>query len=124
MRYVVGPAGSIPPGSVKVVRPSPERGAIGVFNVGGEFFALRDRCPHMDAPLCSAGTITGTSRPVAREDGVAEVEWVREGEIVACPWHRWEFEIRTGRTVIPSRRRVRSYAVHIEDDTVILELGR
>ena len=118
MRYVVGPARSIPEGTVRVVHPDQEPAGIGVFNVDGEFYALRNRCPHMDGPLCSAGTITGTSRARVRADGVPEVEWERDGEIIACPWHRWEFEIRTGRTVFPSRRRVRRYPVTVEPPAV------
>jgi nitrite reductase/ring-hydroxylating ferredoxin subunit len=121
MRFIVGPTSSIPDGTVRVVHPTPGPG-IGVFNVGGEFFALRNGCPHMNGPLC-AGTITGTSTAHSRADGVAQVGWERDGEIIACPWHRWEFEIRTGRTVFPSRRRARTYPVRVEEELVILELG-
>ena len=137
MRFVVGPPSSIPEGTVRVIHPQPGPG-IGVFNVGGDFFALLNRCPHMDGPLC-AGTITGTSHAVTRADGRPQVGWERDGEIIACPWHRWEFEIRTGRTVFPSRRRVQRYPVsveaaerlragaqtfpvHVEDELVVVEL--
>lgn len=120
MRFAVGPLASIPAGTVRVVEPDGPPG-IGVFNVGGELFALRNRCPHMDGPLC-AGRITGTSRAGRRPDGVPHVIWEREGEIVACPWHQWEFDIRTGRTAFPSKWRVRSYPVHVEDGTVFLDL--
>lgn len=116
MRFVVGPASSIPVGGVRIVHPRPGPG-IGVFNVAGEFFALQNRCPHMDGPLC-AGTITGTSHAWTRADGVPQVGWEREGEVIACPWHRWEFEIRTGRTIFPSRRRARRYEVTVEPGSV------
>lgn len=40
----------IPPGERKIVEIAGR--SIGVFNLGGEFFALRNRCPHQGGPLC------------------------------------------------------------------------
>lgn len=85
--------------------------SIGVFNVHGEFHAVRNRCPHKGAPLClglAKGLVTG-SQPY-------EYEITREGEILRCPWHGWEFDLQTGRSVFnPHRLRVKSYAVSVED---------
>jgi 3-phenylpropionate/trans-cinnamate dioxygenase ferredoxin subunit len=39
----------------------------------------------------------------------------REGEILCCPWHGWEFDITTGRAIFdPETTRVRSYPVAVE----------
>jgi 3-phenylpropionate/trans-cinnamate dioxygenase ferredoxin subunit len=39
----------------------------------------------------------------------------RGGEILRCPWHGWEFDLRDGRSVVdPERTRVRSYPVEVE----------
>lgn len=85
--------------------------SIGVFNVHGEFFALRSSCPHQGAPLCR-GKVTGTtvaSRPF-------EVDYERDGEIIKCPWHGWEFDITSGRSVFnPHKVRVRTYDVTVEE---------
>lgn len=121
MRYVVGPVDEIPPGTVKIVHPEPGGAGIGVFNVGGEFHALRNICPHMGAPLCQ-GLIRGTAEASVRPDGSHEIEWVRDGEIVACPWHGWEFEIKTGRTVFMSRSRVKHYDVSLEQPEAVAGL--
>jgi nitrite reductase/ring-hydroxylating ferredoxin subunit len=44
-----------------------------------------------------------------------EYAWAREGEILRCPWHGWEFDITTGRSVFnPHTTRVRSYEVTVE----------
>jgi nitrite reductase (NADH) small subunit len=123
MRFVVGAVSEIAPGEIKIVFPDGSEEGIGVFNVDGDFFALRNVCPHMGAPLCR-GTVTGTAEAVPRDDGVEEVTWTRAGEIVACPWHHWEFEIKTGRTIFPSRSRVRRYPVSLESAEVAARLQR
>ncbi len=46
----------------------------------------------------------------------------REGEILKCPWHQWEFDIRTGRALYDETLRVRTYDVRIEGDEVVLKL--
>jgi nitrite reductase/ring-hydroxylating ferredoxin subunit len=111
-RYVVGRASEIPPGSVRIVMVQNPQG-IGVFNVSGRFFALKNVCPHQGGPLC-LGPITGTTRAVHHKGGPPESEWIRDGEIVRCPWHRWEFDIATGKTVFESRMRVAKYRVTVD----------
>ena len=106
--YVVATVGEIPPGGRKIVEVAGR--SIGVFNVGGAFFALRNRCPHQGGPLCQ-GPLAGaavSSRP-------GEYEYVRDGEILRCPWHGWEFDVRTGQSWFdPARLRVRTYEVTVE----------
>jgi nitrite reductase/ring-hydroxylating ferredoxin subunit len=105
----------LPPGSRKlvVVNETP----IGVFNVHGDYFALRSSCPHQGAPLCK-GKITGTTTA----DRPFEVGYAREGEIIKCPWHGWEFDIKSGESVFnPHKVKVRTYDVTVEDDTVAEE---
>ena len=44
-----------------------------------------------------------------------EYIWGREGEIVRCPWHGWEFDILTGRSIFnPHKMRVKAYEVTVE----------
>jgi 3-phenylpropionate/trans-cinnamate dioxygenase ferredoxin subunit len=113
-KYAVARVGDIAPGDRLVVTLDDGR-SIGVFNVGGTFYALRNICPHQGAPLCEAGVVTGTARPVRTASGALRTEWIREGEILRCPWHKWEFELATGETIFDSRWRVRTYEVSVED---------
>ena len=97
--HVVARVGELPPGGRKIVKLG--KRSIGVFNVRGSFFALRNVCPHQGAPLC-LGKITGTM--AASEPG--EYSRERDGEIIVCPWHAWEFDLTTGRSVFnPHQRR-------------------
>jgi nitrite reductase/ring-hydroxylating ferredoxin subunit len=107
-RHIIGKVGELPPGERKVVEA--EGRSIGVFNVGGNFYGLRNSCPHQAAPLC-LGSVKGMTMP----SKPGEYAWAREGEILRCPWHGWEFDITTGRSVFnPHKMRVRSYEVTVE----------
>ena len=114
MRYVVGHESEFQPGSVHVIEIGNPRG-IGVFNVGGRLYALKNLCPHQGGPLCQ-GVITGTAEGRLPEKGPPQHAWVREGEIIRCPWHRWEFEIATGKTVFRSKMRVATYRVLVKEN--------
>jgi nitrite reductase (NADH) small subunit len=118
-RYVVGKLAELPPGSMKLV-PVGKFG-VGVYNVGGEFYALTNYCPHRGGPLC-AGRLIGWA---VEGDQPWEVIWTREGEIVRCPWHQWEFDIATGSAIVYQGTQrpysIRMYPVRVEDDEVVLE---
>ena len=92
-RYVVGAVDDIPPGSRKVILVNGRE--IGVFNVNGEFFAVLNRCPHQGGPLCS-GRQTGFL--VAPTPG--DYQLSRPGEVIRCPWHGWEFDLRSRSIVV------------------------
>src|SRR5437762_3337662 len=91
---------------------------IGLYRVAGTYHALADRCPHRGAPLC-AGTI-GT--PIETDGPTLTVGQRRS--IGRCPWHKWEFEIATGRSLVDNRLRVRRYAVRLDGDDVVVTLDR
>ena len=114
-RYVVAAADEIPPGERKIVTVAGR--TIGIFNLGGEFFALRNRCPHQGGPLCQ-----GKTWGVLQARAPGEIAYSRAGEVLTCPWHAWEFDIRTGQSwCSPERLRVRSYEVHVEPGSAIAD---
>jgi 3-phenylpropionate/trans-cinnamate dioxygenase ferredoxin subunit len=109
-RHVVGRVSELPPGSRKIVEVGDGGRTVGVFNVNGQYHALLNRCPHQAAPLCR-GAIKGMAMPSAP----GEYVWDREGEILRCPWHGWEFDLTNGRSIFnPHKLRVRTYAVTVE----------
>ena len=115
MRFVVGKAEEIPPGSRKIVRVAGR--SIGVFNVAGEFYAIRNRCPHQGAPLCE-GKLWGA----LKSDVPGSFEYNPVKDIIACIQHGWEFSVRTGQSWCdPKRLRVRAYQVAIENPDAVGE---
>jgi nitrite reductase (NADH) small subunit len=108
-RHVVAEVADIPPGERLIV--TLDGRSIGVFNVSGRFYAVRNRCPHQGGPLC-LGALVG----LATAERPGAISYTREGEILRCPWHGWEFDLATGRSVFdPTRTRVKSYPVEVEE---------
>jgi len=104
----------IRPGERRLVEV--EGRSIGLFNVHGDFLAVLNVCPHELAPVCQ-GRLGGTTLP----SRPGEFVWGREGEILACPWHGWEFDLRSG-ACLTDKRRVRTYHVDVDDGDVYVTL--
>jgi nitrite reductase (NADH) small subunit len=108
--HVVCRVADLPPGSRRLLELDGRE--IGVFNIAGEFFAFRNRCPHEGGPLC-LGKVRGTLLP----SQPGEYIWGLDGEILVCPWHGWEFHVRSGRSMFdPIRWRARPYRVTVEPE--------
>lgn len=113
-RHIICRVEELQPGQRRVLEIGGR--SIGVFNVGGEYYALRNLCPHRSAPLC-----LGRVRPFVTPGDGAYPAHEREGEVLKCPWHQWEFDIKSGQALFDSRLRVRTFSVTIEADQVIVE---
>ena len=114
-KHVVATVAEIPPGQRKLVtvRGRP----IAVFNLSGEFFGLFNRCPHQGGPMCE-GVLTG----LIESDDPGRYQYSRAGEILRCPWHGWEFDVRTGQSYCePERIQVRSYPVEVAAGQRVVE---
>ncbi len=92
-------------------------GQLPIFNIGGEFFGLFNRCPHQGGSLCD-GRLTG----LLRSPQPGQFRYTRQGEILRCPWHGWEFDIRTGQSYCgPEKIRTRAYPVEVEPGRSVVE---
>ena len=111
--HVVGRVEDIPPGSSKFV-PVGKFG-VGVYNVDGEFRAVTNYCPHRGGPLC-----VGKRYPVIESKEPYEFETSGTDEILKCPWHGWEFDLRDGMAEVGGKR-IRLHAVRVADGMVYLE---
>lgn len=91
----VASVGELPAGSCKAVEVNGR--TIALFNVGGQVFALDNTCLHQGGPLG---------------------EGMLEGEVVTCPWHMWEYNVRTGEKVGSPSLRVAAYPVEVEGNDI------
>ncbi len=110
-KHVVCRTDELPPGERKIVEVAGR--SIGVFNIGGTYYALRNLCPHKGAELCR-GRLTG----LMLGENPQELRYERVGEVLRCPWHGWEFDVKTGKMVIQPGMRVKTYDVSVEEVSV------
>jgi len=90
----------LPPGQATEV--TVEGQPIALFNVGGTFHALVNRCPHRGGPL-GQGFLDGVE--------------------VSCPWHNWTFNVTTGENVVSAEMKVSRHEVKVEDGHVFVKVG-
>ena len=89
---------------------------IGVISADDAFFAVHDRCPHQPADICQ-GTVSGTFLPSAPH----ELVYGKPQCVIRCPWHGWEFDLETGRSLLePDRFGLKVYPVTVDGGTVFL----
>ena len=69
---------------------------LALYNVGGEFHAIENFCPHKGAPLADGQLC---------------------GPIIECDWHGWRFDVRTGHC-LSNATSVESYPVIVEDGMI------
>lgn len=75
---------------------------IALFNVDGSYYALGAVCPHEGGPL---------------QDG--EVN----GETIICPWHAYDFHVKTGECSVDPELRVMTFIVKTEGNDVLIEVA-
>ncbi len=92
--------------------------SLGLFRVGGQFRAVLNHCPHEGAPICR-GTVRGTTLPSVP----GTFRWGRENEILACPWHGWEFALDSGQC-LTDRRRLATFPTEVAADGTLYVLMR
>ena len=108
-KHIAAKVEDIPPGTRVSVEVAGRK--VAIFNVDGEYFGLRDACPHMGGML-SEGVVIGLVE--ANKPGC--YSYSRGGEIVRCPWHGWEFDLRTGKSRFdPKRWKTHSYDIEVGD---------
>lgn len=79
---------------------------LAIVRLGAEFFALADRCPHGGARLSG-----GRFASVVESDGPGDYRLCRKDEMIRCPWHGWEYDVRTGQSWSdPKATRTRAFA--------------
>jgi len=114
-KYVVASVSEIPVGGRKLVDVKGRK--IVLFNLAGEFYAISDKCPHQGGSLFK-GQLTGFVS--SKEPG--EYTYSRKGEVIRCPWHSWEYDIRTGKSWCDPRRiQARKFEVSVEPGATLVE---
>ena len=97
--FVVASTQELKPGSGKVAEINGQ--SIAIFNVEGTYYATDNTCLHRGGPL-----------------GEGELE----GEVVTCPWHAWQFNVKTGISVNNPSACVKTFPIKVEGNDVKISL--
>ena len=99
VRHVVGPLAEIPPGEGRAYPVDGRQ--VAVFRLrSGDLRALDAVCPHRGGPLADGQT---------------------DADVVVCPLHAHVFDLTSG-ACRSGQADVASYAVHVEDEQVVVVL--
>jgi len=114
-RVTVGKADEFAVGKFRIVEV--EGREIGIARLtSGEFRAVRNHCPHKGAPVCK-GIIGGTWLPC----DVGEMVYGRDGEVLVCPWHGYEFDLNTGFELYQKDpNKLLMYPVTVEQGSIVV----
>ncbi|TLY43859.1 MAG: Rieske 2Fe-2S domain-containing protein [Nitrospirae bacterium] len=91
----VAGAGDVAPGSGVVAEVKGQ--SVAVFNVDGTYYVIDNTCVHRGGPL-----------------GEGELE----GDTVTCPWHGWQYDVKSGKSINNPSACVKSYQVMVEGSDV------
>ncbi len=93
---------------------------VGIFKLGGEFYAWENRCPHLDGPACQ-GRLLPCYVEALNEDKTSRGREYSEGDMnIVCPWHGFEFDIRTGRHPTNKNVRLKAVPMLVEGDDIVV----
>jgi nitrite reductase/ring-hydroxylating ferredoxin subunit len=96
---------------------------VGIFNIDGEYHAYPNWCPHQGAPLCE-GPVNGTiETSFDKESLETDFSWGRDGEMLTCPWHGFEFDLTSGACRSDKKYSLREYPTRVEDGYVVVSLS-
>ena len=96
----LAPVADCPPGAA-VELVAGDR-IVALFNVEGTLYALDGVCPHQGGPL-GQGELTGC--------------------IVTCPWHGWQFDLRSGQHQLSTQIVQPRFDVRVEGEWILVDLG-
>jgi nitrite reductase (NADH) small subunit len=99
-----------------------DRFEVAVFKLDGAFFAYLNHCPHMGGPVCQGKMIAKVDEIIADDRTSRGMAFSKTRLHIVCPWHGYEFDIRTGVHPGNARARLRKVAVAVSEGDVIVDV--
>ncbi len=95
---------------------------VGVFRVDGELVAWRNHCPHAGGPVCQGTMMQGVEERLDENRRSLGIHYKDGTMHVVCPWHGFEFNLKTGKHAGVDRFRLKSHAVEVRDGDIYVTL--
>lgn len=91
---------------------------IGVFLVDGEFYAYENNCVHQGGPVCQGKILNRVMEVLADDKTSRGLKFSEEDVHIVCPWHGYEYNLKTGRHPGDRNVRMKPYEVKVKDGDI------
>ena len=95
---------------------------VGIFYVDGSFYAWHNECSHRGGPVCQGKLFGKVIEPVAEDMTVSTLNYAPGIVHLVCPWHGYEYDLKTGINAGDSKLRLKPVPVEIKDGNVYVVL--
>ena len=118
--YRVGNLAEFAEGDRRVVKCG--EAEIGVFRVDSQFYAWYNVCAHQGGPVCQGRIMRKVVEPADAERRVRSLEYDATERQIVCPWHGYEFSLKTGRHPGHPHLRLKKATVKLRDGEIYVVL--
>ena len=91
---------------------------IGVFRHEGQFHAYSNYCLHQGGPACEGLTIAKVEEHIMPDKTSRGLYFSDKEMHFVCPWHGYEYDMKTGECVPDRSIKLRRFEVVTQDDSV------
>jgi len=95
---------------------------VGLFRLDGSLYAYENVCPHQGGPVCQGALLPRVVENLNDSGAAVGFAFHSSQRHVVCPWHGYEFDIRTGRHAGCAAIRLRSFPVTEAEGEVLVEI--
>lgn len=113
--WLVGKVSEIKDGDRKIVTAGKRE--IGVFHKGGAFYAYSNTCLHQGGPACE-GMMINNVVDVIDKDRLYQGQTYGDEMHFVCPWHGYEYDLKTGECIGDRKQKLRKYEVVRRGDEI------
>ena len=115
-KVLVGAASEFADGDKKLVANG--KGQIGVYFVGGDWYAYQNYCPHQGGPACEGLMMAKVEAVIADDKTCQGMRFNHDQQHIVCPWHGWEFRLSDGVSSADKKFSLKRYDVEVAGDDV------
>lgn len=87
--------------------------SVGAIKINNTYKVILNVCPHAAAEICK-----GFVRNLIFSDEVGQISITEDTKTLVCPWHRWEFDLNTGKSIVDSKLKVRIFENFVENENL------
>jgi len=117
----VGRSADLAEGARKIV--AHEKLEIGVIRAKGQLYAYRNVCPHQGGPVCEGLLIHRVEEIIGEDRTFKGMRFSEDDLHIVCPWHGWEFDVKTGRCAADGKHGLKTFEVVEKSGEVYVRIG-